>query len=239
MVNTYTGGPYQQAVSTTTMLNNSWYDGELYQKYAYEYTPGSDEDSGIAWYVGEDISMRFDARALAPNGNIGQRLISEEPMSIVMNLGISENWVDINWAALKFPTIMRIDYVRIYQPEGEEMITCDPPGYETTEYIKNHPEAYNNYNYTVSTFGKILEMQELMGFIALDRYSWIHLAPEHAYAQLRCFLLGLYIPSTTLHHRSPISIFCHHRQRRRRRRQAAIHIPLSTTLFHTTPHLLA
>ena len=149
-VNTYTGGPFQQAVSTTTMLNNSWYDGAIYQKYAYEYTPGITEDAEIAWWVGDQMTMRFDARALGPNGNIGQRIISEEPMSLILNLGISNNWVDISWAALKFPTVMRVDYVRWYQKEGEESVTCDPPGYETTEYIKNHPEAYNNANYTVS-----------------------------------------------------------------------------------------
>lgn len=149
-VNTYTGGPFQQAVSTTTMLNNSWYDGIEYQKYAYEYTPGSSEDSGIAWWIDDQVMMRFDARAIGPNGNIGQRMISEEPMSLVMNLGISNAWVNIDWTGLKFPTVMRIDYVRWYQKEGEEMVTCDPPGYETTEYIKNHPEAYNNPNYTVS-----------------------------------------------------------------------------------------
>lgn len=148
-VNTYTGGPFQQAISTTTMLNNSWYDGEAYQKYAYEYTPGAAENSSLAWWVGDQMVMRFDARALGPNGNVGQRLISEEPMSLIMNLGLSNNWVDINWAALTFPTTMRIDYVRWYQKEGEEMVTCDPPGYETTEYIKKHPEAYNNPNYTV------------------------------------------------------------------------------------------
>ena len=149
-VNTYTGGPFQQAVSTTTMLNNSWYDGEIYQKYAYEYTPGSTADAESAWWVGDQMTMRFDGRALGPNGNIGQRLISEEPMSLILNLGISNNWVDINWAALKFPTVMRVDYVRWYQKEGAESVTCDPPGYETTQYIKNHHEAYNNPNYTVS-----------------------------------------------------------------------------------------
>jgi beta-glucanase (GH16 family) len=147
-VNTYTGGPFQQAVSTTTMLNNSWYDGEQYQKYAFEYAPGGDEDAYIQWYVGEDEMMKFDARAIGPNGNVGQRLISEEPMSMVINLGISENWVNIDLASLRFPTIMRIDYVRLYQKEGSELITCDPPGYETTEYIKDHPAAYNNPNYT-------------------------------------------------------------------------------------------
>lgn len=68
---------------------------------------------------------------------------------MILNLGISENWVAINWSAVSFPAIMRVDYVRIYQKEGEESVTCDPPGFETTEYIKNHPEAYNNPNYTV------------------------------------------------------------------------------------------
>lgn len=63
---------------------------------------------------------------------------------MILNLGISENWVAINWTAVSFPAIMRVDYVRIYQKEGEESVTCDPPGYETTEYIKKHPEAYNN-----------------------------------------------------------------------------------------------
>jgi len=149
-VNTYTGGPFQQAVSTTTMLNNDWYDGEVYQKYAYEYTPGSGQDSGVAWWVGDQMTMRFDGRALGPNGNIGQRLISEEPMSMILNLGISNNWVNINWTFLDFPAVMRVDYVRLYQPEGAESVTCDPPGYETTEYIAKHPEAYNNPNYTVS-----------------------------------------------------------------------------------------
>ena len=43
---------------------------------------------------------------------------------------------------------MRVDYVRWYQKKGQEMVTCDPPGYETTEYIANHPAAYNNPNYT-------------------------------------------------------------------------------------------
>ncbi|KAF2771991.1 beta-glucan synthesis-associated [Teratosphaeria nubilosa] len=147
-VNTYTGGPYQQAVSTTTMLNNEWYDGKAYQKFAYEYVPGDDKNSFIAWTIGEQEMMKFDARAIGPNGNIGQRYISEEPMSIIMNLGFSTSWVSVDWGKLVFPTVMRVDHVRWYQKEGEETVTCDPPGFETTEYIANHPEPYNNPNLT-------------------------------------------------------------------------------------------
>ena len=91
-------------------------------------------------------------RYLLPSLSVTNSLLTHhlQPMSMILNLGISENWVAINWTAVTFPAIMRVDYVRIYQKEGEESVTCDPPGYETTEYIKNHPEAYNNPNYTVS-----------------------------------------------------------------------------------------
>lgn len=148
-VNTYTGGPFQQAISTTTTLNNSWYDDIEYQKFAFEYQPGMNESAFVAWTIGDQEMMRFDARAIGPNGNIGQRLISEEPMSLILNLGISHNWVDIDFAALQFPAVLRFDYVRWYQREGEEMVTCDPPGYETTEYISQHPAAYRNPNVTL------------------------------------------------------------------------------------------
>jgi len=80
-LNTWTGGPFQQAVSTTTMLNNGWYDGKAYQRYAFEYVPGTTEDSFIAWTVAGQEMMKFDARAIGPNGNVGQRIISEEVFS--------------------------------------------------------------------------------------------------------------------------------------------------------------
>ncbi|TVY32237.1 Beta-glucan synthesis-associated protein [Lachnellula occidentalis] len=146
-MNTYCGGPFQQAISGTTLLNNSWYDGKAYQKYAFEYVPGT-SNGKIAWFVGEDPSFILDGRAIGPNGNVGARQISEEPMSMVLNLGISNSWSQILLADLKFPTVMHVDYVRIYQKAGQTSITCDPPGYPTTDYIASHGAAYNNYNLT-------------------------------------------------------------------------------------------
>jgi beta-glucanase (GH16 family) len=157
-MNAYCGGPFQQAISGTTLLNNNWYDGKEYQKYAFEYIPGTDQGK-IAWFVGEDQTFMMDGRAIGPNGNIAARQVSEEPMSMVLNLGISGAWSQILIGDLKFPTIMHIDYVRIYQKKGEEMITCDPPGYPTTEYIKNHPVAYRNPNMTVSSYFLVQEMK--------------------------------------------------------------------------------
>ena len=43
---------------------------------------------------------------------------------------------------------MRIDYVRIYQDPDNEIVTCDPLGYETTQYIEDHLKAYMNPNLT-------------------------------------------------------------------------------------------
>jgi hypothetical protein len=44
---------------------------------------------------------------------------------------------------------MRVDHVRWCQPKGKERVTCDPPRYETTEYIGRHMVAYSNPNLTV------------------------------------------------------------------------------------------
>jgi beta-glucanase (GH16 family) len=148
--NGYTGGPFQQALSATTNLNRDWYDGKAYQKYAFEYVPGEGEQSYIAWYVGDQMTWMMDGRAIGPNGNIASRQISQEPMSLVLNLGLSNSWTYIDWARLVFPTVMRVDYVRWYQKKGNRSVTCDPPGWETTEYIKQHMNAYTNPNFTVS-----------------------------------------------------------------------------------------
>ena len=46
---------------------------------------------------------------------------------------------------------MSIDYVRIYQPKDDKgvySVTCDPPGYGTTQYIADHPIAYLQPNFT-------------------------------------------------------------------------------------------
>ena len=89
-MNTYCRGPFQQAISAVTTLNNSWYDGSEYQKYAFEYVPGTDKGK-IAWFVGEDPTFILDGRAIGKNGNVKARQVSEESMSIVLNLGISHS----------------------------------------------------------------------------------------------------------------------------------------------------
>ena len=88
--------------------------------------------------------------ATRQNGNIGARILPEEPLSVIINFGLSNSFAQVFLADLAkmMPATMRIDYVRIYQEEGKESMTCDPEGWETTEYIKKHPEPYANPNLT-------------------------------------------------------------------------------------------
>ncbi|KAG0633625.1 beta-glucan synthesis-associated [Tuber brumale] len=150
-INPWKGGPFQQAISGVTALNNEWYHKHQYQKYSFEYIPG-EEDGAIAWFVGDEETFRVLGPAIGPNGNISHREVSREPMSITMDLAFSASWSLTGQADLR-PTLeegvtLYIDYVRVYQQEGEESITCDPPGYPTTDYIAKHPKAYTNSSFT-------------------------------------------------------------------------------------------
>ena len=142
-MNSYQGGVYQQALSGLTNLNNHWYDGEAYQTYAFEYSPGA--DGYVTWFVGDQQTWKITGDAIGPNGNVGQRVMPEEPMSIVANFGLSNSFAALNWTGLGelMPATMRFDYIRIYQDSDGEM-SCDPEGYPTTDFISNHPKAYQN-----------------------------------------------------------------------------------------------
>lgn len=150
-MNTYCGGPFQQAVSAISSLNTTWYqfgpDAGYFQKYVLEYL-NDDENGYVRWYVGDTPTFTIYAKALHPNGNIDWRRISKEPMSIIMNLGISNNWAYIDWQFIFFPVTMSIDYVRLYQPPDAVSLTCDPPDYPTYDYIESHKNAYLNANLT-------------------------------------------------------------------------------------------
>ena len=148
MLNTYQGGPYQQAMSGLSNLNNDWYNGKDYAEYSFYYKPGATGE--IIWTVSGVPSWKLDYRAIGPNGNIGQRVIPQEPMSLVMNFGMSTGFSAINLTgiATTLPATMRFDYVRIYQPSDSVSVTCEPDDYPTQSYINEHMQAYTNPNLT-------------------------------------------------------------------------------------------
>lgn len=72
------------------------------------------------WKLG-DAALGANAEA-----EIGPRPVTNEPMSIIANLGLSTSFTTIS-KDLVYPATMRIDYVRVYQPKGETNIGCSPP----------------------------------------------------------------------------------------------------------------
>ena len=148
-------------MSSVTNVNNDWYDGKAYQVYALEYTPGIEAEGSMTWFVGEDRTWTLDGRAISANkkqnknqnqnAKIGPRAIPKEPMTIITNLGMGTSFSQIdNQIHNLMPAYMRIDYIRIYQDLKNHnfSVTCDPPGMETTRYIKDHENAYLNSNFT-------------------------------------------------------------------------------------------
>lgn len=52
-----------------------------------------------------------------------------------MNLGMSENFGFVDLEHLTFPTTMRVDWIRVYQPKDSINIGCDPTDFPTEAYI--------------------------------------------------------------------------------------------------------
>lgn len=150
-INPYKGGPYQQAASGVTKTDVRSYElsGGGFSKYGFEAWP--DPTNGyITWSVGDAAAWRMSATAVGPNPRvqIGQRLVSAEPMYIIINLGLSASFQVIDWGSLLFPAKMSVDYVRVYQREDSPNLGCDPPAMPTADYIARHLNSYSNPNLT-------------------------------------------------------------------------------------------
>ncbi|KAJ7212286.1 glycoside hydrolase family 16 protein [Mycena pura] len=153
-LNTYKGGKTQQAVSALTYIPSTVYSDEDYAVYGYEWWSNpSDRDEGyITWVSNGTQSWTITAAAIGADETveISQRLIPEEPMYLIFNLGMSPGFQAQDFMHMTFPNKMYVDYVRVYQREGvDEGATCDPSNHPTANYINNHLNAYNNPNLTV------------------------------------------------------------------------------------------
>lgn len=162
--NSFRGTPFQEMVSTITTINERWFqymvdpddpsvvldEPTYFQKYAVEYLSKTQkkEDQYVRFFLGDEPTVTIEGSALHPDGNIGWRDMPKEPMSIVLNLGLSTAWSQIDWLHINFPVTFEIDYVRIYQPKGNTQLTCDPGDYPTGDYIERHKNAYMDPNLT-------------------------------------------------------------------------------------------
>ncbi|KDN39383.1 glycoside hydrolase family 16 protein [Tilletiaria anomala UBC 951] len=155
VINTYHGSVYQEAVSSVTQCpdDNFPTTGGRFVRYGVEYEPDWNKNGGgfTRWYVDGKATWEVKGSALGPvpELDIGQRLIPAEPMSIIMNLGMSSGFqpIDFTKAGVSFPAQMKFDYVRLYQ-QGQPKVSCDPSDYPTADYIKRHPNLYTNPNLT-------------------------------------------------------------------------------------------
>jgi beta-glucanase (GH16 family) len=119
-----------------------------FQTFGFEYYGNKDKrsDGYITWLANGKKSLSMTAAAVGPDSmaEIQSRPVPEEPMSIVMNLAISESFQKVDVANLRFPGYFKVDYVRVYQRKGETNIGCDPKDYPTTQYIRDHLDVYTS-----------------------------------------------------------------------------------------------
>lgn len=150
--NVYTGELTQQSTSgvTPTPQNAVEYGGNSsFAEFGLEYEPGN--DGYIEWVSGGAPSWRVNSAAMDPDpvSEISRRPFPMEPMYILFNLGISQNFGTPVWNKLHWPNTMSIDWVRVYQKADEINVGCDPDDFPTADYITKHSEAYNNPNLTL------------------------------------------------------------------------------------------
>lgn len=55
---------------------------------------------------------------------------------MVLNFGMSPGFQNQDFQHLVFPNKMLVDYVRIYQRDGQENWGCDPSDHPTAQYIE-------------------------------------------------------------------------------------------------------
>ncbi|THV03459.1 beta-glucan synthesis-associated [Dendrothele bispora CBS 962.96] len=147
----YKGAAYQQTTSGVSITNQECYqlNGTCFSVYAFEYKPGFD-DGYITWVNDDKPAWTIKAGGVAadPQVQIGARPIPQEPMYLLVNLGISENFGGVDFDHLQFPAIMTVDWIRLYQDENNINIGCDPENFPTAAYIEMYKPAYTNPNLT-------------------------------------------------------------------------------------------
>ena len=141
------GTVYQESISLGTLIDDEF----PFQIFTMEYKSDSNtnNNSYIKFSINDITTFVINGSALHPNEFIGWREITKEPMSIILNMGLSYMWNPrVNIDELKLPAKFLIDYIRIYQPNNMIEMTCDPIDYPTDEYIRSHSIAYENPNLT-------------------------------------------------------------------------------------------
>ena len=163
-LNIYTGEATQQSLSGVSngsqtaaqTVAHRYPEEDQFATYSLEYKPG--EDGYVSWTSAGNKTWEIHHGALDPDPRteIGHRTFPKEPMYIILNLGISKNFVtDFDWEELKkiweeYGSMkMLVDWVRVYQDPKQIDVGCDPEDMPTKDYIERHADAYHNANLTI------------------------------------------------------------------------------------------
>ncbi|KAJ3715052.1 glycoside hydrolase family 16 protein [Lentinula raphanica] len=124
-------------------------NGTCFATYGLEYKPGFD-DAYITWINNGQAAWTLNVGGVGADSDveISARPVPQEPLYLLANLGISENFGYVDFDHLKFPAIMTIDYIRVYQKSDSINVGCDPEDFPTAAYINEYMEAYTNPNLT-------------------------------------------------------------------------------------------
>ncbi|KAE8204145.1 hypothetical protein CF335_g2763 [Tilletia laevis] len=149
---------YWPAVWMMGNLGRAGYGATNDGMWPYQYSGGNyyrHRIPHVTWQANGHKNWRIDAGAFGPDKatEIGQRIVTPEPMYIIFNVGMSNGFSPVDFENLKFPGVLSVDYVRVYQDEGMESLSCDGafPSMPTVSYIKKYSEAYQNANLTMWT----------------------------------------------------------------------------------------
>ncbi|GMF42549.1 unnamed protein product [Phytophthora fragariaefolia] len=142
-----------------------------YFVYQVEWVTGA--NGYVRWMgAGQPLfEVTADAFSVVPqnaNKSNPQKLMVEEPMSLVLNVALSKSWgatppnpgsecrgdgsdETTNNICGEFPMYLKVDYIRLYQdPKGNRgdddymQLTCDPASHPTKEWIEGHIEEYED-----------------------------------------------------------------------------------------------
>ncbi|KAF9416130.1 hypothetical protein BGZ94_010299 [Podila epigama] len=114
------------------MLDNQWQASPLLEQEQSRLIAAENNNSSV-----DDIRPWRTAKVLEKD-----HFIPQEPMSIVLSLGLLQD-VALLHPEVTFPAIMKIDYVRVYQPTSASKtrgLSCDATGISEPTMRPTHPK---------------------------------------------------------------------------------------------------
>ncbi|KAL6780778.1 hypothetical protein ACKKBF_B11790 [Auxenochlorella protothecoides x Auxenochlorella symbiontica] len=135
------GNLWQDCFSAKSLLNGTFY--AQFHKFGLFWQPGE----VMRWTIDDQVVFEVNADALvevtnATGAYAGPRSIPNEAMFLVMNFGMSYSFSSVDLAHLAFPSIMKIDHVRLYQLTDKINVGCSPRRYPTSQYLACNKERF-------------------------------------------------------------------------------------------------